>query len=59
MCAAVPAAERKEMGLGKWSDYAYLTVGNTGVIQGMDDTAEFAITQQALSTIGISVSTQW
>ncbi|KAI8833690.1 P-loop containing nucleoside triphosphate hydrolase protein [Chytriomyces cf. hyalinus JEL632] len=59
MCAAVPAAERKNLGLGKWNDYFYLTQGNTGVINGMDDTAEFAITQQALSTCGISVSNQW
>ncbi|KAJ3196251.1 Myosin type-2 heavy chain 1 [Irineochytrium annulatum] len=59
LCAAVPAAERKEMGLGRWNDYYYLNQGGTGTIAGVDDAAEFAITQQALSTIGISVSTQW
>ncbi|KAJ3218489.1 Myosin type-2 heavy chain 1 [Dinochytrium kinnereticum] len=59
LCAAVPAAERKELGLGKWSDFFYLNQGGTGTIPGIDDVAELAITQQALSTIGISVSTQW
>ncbi|KAJ3105937.1 Myosin type-2 heavy chain 1 [Phlyctochytrium planicorne] len=59
LCAAVPAAERKEYGLGRWSDYHYLSQGGTGTIPGFDDAAEFAVTQQALSTIGISVSTQW
>ena len=59
ICAAVPAAERKELSLGRWSDYHYLNQGGTGTIPGFDDAAEFTITQQALSTIGISVSTQW
>ncbi|KAJ3288425.1 Myosin type-2 heavy chain 1 [Rhizoclosmatium sp. JEL0117] len=59
MCAAIPPAEKKSMGLGKWSDYFYLSQGNTGVIAGMDDAAEFALTQQGLSTCGISVAHQW
>ncbi|KAJ3235651.1 Myosin type-2 heavy chain 1 [Chytriomyces hyalinus] len=59
LCAAVPAAERKELGLGKWSEFHYLNQGGSGVIHGFDDAAEFAVTQQALSTIGISVSAQW
>ncbi|KAI8848017.1 P-loop containing nucleoside triphosphate hydrolase protein [Chytridium lagenaria] len=59
LCAAVPAAERKEYALGRWNDYHYLSQGGTGTIPGFDDAAEFAVTQQALSTIGISVSTQW
>ncbi|KAJ3404664.1 Myosin type-2 heavy chain 1 [Chytriomyces hyalinus] len=59
LCAAVPAAERKELGLGKWNEFHYLNQGGSGVIHGFDDAAEFAVTQQALSTIGISVSSQW
>ncbi|KAJ1548826.1 Myosin type-2 heavy chain 1 [Cladochytrium tenue] len=59
LCAAVPAAERKEWALGRWNDYYYLNQGGTGTIPGCDDAAEFAITQQGLSTIGISVATQW
>ncbi|KAI9312548.1 P-loop containing nucleoside triphosphate hydrolase protein [Zopfochytrium polystomum] len=59
LCAAVPAAERKEWGLTRWNDFHYLNQGGTGTIVGVDDAAEFAVTQQALSTIGISVSTQW
>ncbi|ORY51880.1 hypothetical protein BCR33DRAFT_712079 [Rhizoclosmatium globosum] len=59
LCAAVPAAERKELGLGRWNDFYYLNQGGSGAIHGFDDQAEFAVTQQALSTIGISVSMQW
>ncbi|KAJ3407393.1 Myosin type-2 heavy chain 1, partial [Chytridiales sp. JEL 0842] len=59
LCAAVPGAERKELGLSKWNDFYYLNQGGTGTIPGFDDAAEFAVTQQALSTIGISVNTQW
>lgn len=59
ICAGIPAAERKDWGLGRWNDYYYLNQGGTGSINGVDDAAEFALTQQALSTIGISVSTQW
>ncbi|KAJ3207682.1 Myosin type-2 heavy chain 1 [Entophlyctis luteolus] len=59
LCAAVPAAERKELGLGRWSEFYYLNQGGSGSIPGFDDAAEFAVTQQALSTIGISVSMQW
>jgi myosin-5 len=59
MCAAVPAAERKELAIGSWDSYNYLNQGGTGVINGVDDAAEFVITQKALSTVGIPVSTQW
>ncbi|KAH6577051.1 hypothetical protein BASA50_008601 [Batrachochytrium salamandrivorans] len=59
LCAAAPAAERKELGLGTWENFFYLNQGGTGVVSGMDDIAEFSITQKALSTIGISVSVQW
>ncbi|KAJ3025654.1 UNVERIFIED_CONTAM: Myosin type-2 heavy chain 1, partial [Siphonaria sp. JEL0065] len=59
LCAAVPAAERKELSLGRWNEFYYLNQGGSGAIHGFDDAAEFAVTQQALSTIGISVSMQW
>ncbi|RKO98816.1 hypothetical protein CXG81DRAFT_15404 [Caulochytrium protostelioides] len=59
LCAATPAAERKELGLGPWDSFFYLNQGGVGVVPGIDDAAEFAITQKALSTIGISVSAQW
>nr|KAJ3417910.1 Myosin type-2 heavy chain 1 [Polyrhizophydium stewartii] len=59
LCAAAPAAERKELGLGSWDTFFYLNQGGTGVVNGMDDVAEFGLTQKALSTIGISVSVQW
>ena len=59
LCAAAPAAERKELGLGSWEQFFYLNQGGTGVVPGIDDVAEFEVTQKALSTIGISVSMQW
>ena len=59
MCAAMPAAERKEFGVTQWSDFHYLKQGGTGVVPGIDDSADFAATQQALSTIGIPIAQQW
>ncbi|KAI9202954.1 P-loop containing nucleoside triphosphate hydrolase protein [Polychytrium aggregatum] len=59
LCAAAPAAERKELGLSSWDQFFYLKQGGTGIVPGFDDVAEFAATQKALSIIGISVSMQW
>ena len=59
LCAAVPAAEKAELGLGAWNNFHYLNQGETGVVQGMDDVEEFAATQKALSVVGVSVSVQW
>ena len=59
LCAAAPDAERKELGLDTWDKFNYLKQGKTGVANGMDDVEEFAITQQGLSIVGISVSQQW
>jgi myosin-5 len=59
MVAGVPAAERKELGLTSWDSFFYLNQGGIGSVPGMDDAAEFADTQKALSTVGISVSSQW
>jgi myosin V len=59
LCAAAPAAERAELGLGTWDTFHYLNQGQTGVVQEMDDVQEFAATQKALSIVGVSVSMQW
>ncbi|KAJ3221486.1 Myosin type-2 heavy chain 1 [Clydaea vesicula] len=59
MCAGVPAAERKELGLTSWESFVYLNQGKAGNLPGMDDGKEFKDTQNALSTVGISVSAQW
>jgi myosin-5 len=59
MCAGVPAAEKKELGLASWDSFEYLKQGGTGVINGVDDAKEFQITQKALSAVGISVQVQW
>ncbi|KAI9334542.1 P-loop containing nucleoside triphosphate hydrolase protein, partial [Obelidium mucronatum] len=59
LCAAVPAAERKQLGLDKWETFHYLNQGNAGVVKNVDDIEEFKATQDALSTLGMSVSMQW
>ncbi|KAI8905199.1 P-loop containing nucleoside triphosphate hydrolase protein [Gorgonomyces haynaldii] len=59
LCAAAPAAEKAELGLGAWNTFHYLRQGETGVVQGMDDVEEFAATQKAFSVVGVSVSSQW
>lgn len=55
----MPAAERVEYDLGSWEVFTYLNQGNTGTIAGVDEAAEFSITQRALSAVGIAVATQW
>ncbi|KAJ3021208.1 UNVERIFIED_CONTAM: Myosin type-2 heavy chain 1, partial [Siphonaria sp. JEL0065] len=59
LCAAAPAAERKQLGLETWQKFKYLNQGNAGVVRNVDDLEEFKATQVALSTLGMSVSTQW
>ncbi|KAG0220502.1 P-loop containing nucleoside triphosphate hydrolase protein [Mortierella sp. GBAus27b] len=59
LVAGVPATEKKELDLQSIEQFHYLNQGNTPTINGVDDAAEFEITQRALSTIGISVQAQW
>jgi myosin-5 len=59
LCAGCPAAEKVELGLSSYENFFYLNQGQDGVIPGVDDAAEFQLTQHALSQIGISVSMQW
>lgn len=59
LCAAAPVAERKQLGIENWDHFFYLRQGKTGTVKGMDDVEEFAITQKGMSTVGISVSSQW
>ncbi|KAI8609162.1 P-loop containing nucleoside triphosphate hydrolase protein [Chytriomyces sp. MP71] len=59
LCAAVPAAERKHLALDKWEAYHYLNQGKAGVVRNMNDVDEYKLTMDALSTLGMSVSTQW
>ena len=59
LCAACPAAEKKQLGLDSWNHFSYMSQGKTGVIKGTDDAEEFIATQKGMSTVGISVSTQW
>ncbi|KAJ3067495.1 Myosin type-2 heavy chain 1 [Podochytrium sp. JEL0797] len=59
LCAGAPAAEKKQLGLSSWESFDFLNQGAAGLIRGVDDATEFRLTQEALSVLGVSVSTQW
>ena len=62
LCAGAPVKERKDLGLdADSSKFNYLKQGGplSTPISGVDDSEEFRATQQALSTVGISVEKQW
>ncbi|KAH9999029.1 myosin 5 [Russula vinacea] len=62
LCAGAPLKERKDLGLDTdITKFHYLKQGgpHSTPIPGVDDAEEFRTTQQALSTIGISVEQQW
>lgn len=62
LCAGAPSKERKDLGLDTdTSKFQYLKQGghSSTPINGVDDAEEFRSTQQALSTVGISIDKQW
>jgi myosin-5 len=62
LCAGAPLKERKDLGLDTdVTKFHYLKQGGSTStpIAGVDDADEFRATQQALSTVGISVEKQW
>ncbi|KAF5331028.1 hypothetical protein D9619_005722 [Psilocybe cf. subviscida] len=62
LCAGAPVKERKDLGLDSdITKFFYLKQGgpSSTPINGVDDAEEFRATQQALSTVGISVEKQW
>ncbi|KAF9355844.1 Myosin type-2 heavy chain 1 [Mortierella sp. NVP85] len=59
LVAGAPPSEKKEFDLQSIQQFHYLRQGGISTINGVDDAAEFEITQKALSTIGISVQVQW
>ncbi|KAI9033904.1 P-loop containing nucleoside triphosphate hydrolase protein [Phycomyces nitens] len=59
LCAGAPSSEKKELDLGDYSRYHYLNQSGSGTVPGVDDAAEFEVTQRALSTVGLSVQLQW
>lgn len=62
LCAGAPVKERKDLGLDSdINKFLYLKQGgpSSTPIAGVDDAEEFRATQQALSTVGISVEKQW
>ncbi|KAG0070757.1 Myosin type-2 heavy chain 1, partial [Podila epicladia] len=59
LVAGAPPSEKKELDLQSIQQFHYLKQGGVQTINGVDDAAEFEITQRALSTIGISVQVQW
>ncbi|GAA5903549.1 myosin 2 [Sporobolomyces salmoneus] len=61
LLAGAPSSEKKSLGLDSASSFTFLNQGgpNAIAIPGVDDAAEFAATQRALSTVGITVERQW
>ncbi|KAF8061043.1 P-loop containing nucleoside triphosphate hydrolase protein [Lyophyllum atratum] len=62
LCAGAPLKERKDLGLdADVTKFQFLKQGgpSSTPIAGVDDSEEFRATQQALSTVGISVEKQW
>ncbi|KAG0364687.1 Myosin type-2 heavy chain 1 [Gamsiella multidivaricata] len=59
LVAGAPPSEKKELDLQSITQFNYLKQGGVQTIIGVDDAAEFEITQRSLSTIGISVHVQW
>jgi myosin-5 len=62
LCSGAPSKERKDLGLDTdVTKFHYLKQGGptSTPISGVDDAEEFRATQQALSTVGISVEKQW
>jgi myosin-5 len=62
LCSGAPSKERKDLGLDTdVIKFHYLKQGGptSTPISGVDDAEEFRATQQALSTVGISVEKQW
>ncbi|CAO3691389.1 unnamed protein product [Rhizopus microsporus] len=59
LCLGAPINERKNLELGDWTKFHYLNQSGTGTIPGVDDAAEFELTQKSLSLVGISVEQQW
>ncbi|CAG8571930.1 12_t:CDS:10 [Funneliformis caledonium] len=59
LCAGAPPSEKKNLEIGDFNQFHYLNQGGSGTIPGVDDAAEFEITQKALSTIGITIQIQW
>ncbi|KAJ6496503.1 myosin 5 [Mycena vitilis] len=62
LCAGAPSKERKDLGLDSdINKFMFLKQGGptSTPINGVDDAEEFRSTQQALSTVGISIEKQW
>ncbi|KAJ3387730.1 Myosin type-2 heavy chain 1 [Chytriomyces hyalinus] len=59
LCAAAPAAEKKRLSLDRWEAFHYLNQGRAGVVKTINDVHDFKDTQDALSTVGIPVESQW
>jgi myosin V len=62
LCAGAPIKERKDLGLDPdITKFEYLKGGGptSTPIPGVDDALDFQTTQQALSTVGISIDKQW
>lgn len=58
MLAGLDSAHKQALGLLPVEQFEYLNQGQTPVIDGVDDKAEFKATMSALATVGVSEDTQ-
>ncbi|CAN8095733.1 unnamed protein product [Discula destructiva] len=58
MLAGLDASQKQALGLLPVEQFEYLNQGNTPVIDGVDDKAEFKLTMDALATVGVQEETQ-
>ena len=58
LLAGATDAEREEFGLRTVEDFDYMNQGQTPVIEGVDDAAEFNETRKSLTMIGVNQSRQ-
>ncbi|KAB5563388.1 P-loop containing nucleoside triphosphate hydrolase protein [Coniochaeta sp. 2T2.1] len=58
LVAGISDQERQELNILPVEQFEYLNQGNTPIIDGVDDKAEFAATRQSLRTIGVTDAQQ-
>uniref|UniRef100_A0A8C7U4A5 Myosin VIIAa n=1 Tax=Oncorhynchus mykiss TaxID=8022 RepID=A0A8C7U4A5_ONCMY len=59
MLKGMPSDQKKKLGLGKATDYSYLTIGKCTVCDGRDDMKEYSNIQSAMKVLMFSDTENW
>uniref|UniRef100_A0A4W5M887 Myosin VIIAa n=1 Tax=Hucho hucho TaxID=62062 RepID=A0A4W5M887_9TELE len=59
MLKGMPSDQKKKLGLGKATDYSYLTIGKCTVCDGRDDMKEYSNIQSAMKVLLFSDTENW